>query len=76
MAELCLPACAIPCIVAAWFFVRHYRRSGVYTIPEFMERRYNPSMRALWGILFVLVRTLALGVVVYTMALPLSLIVG
>jgi Na+/proline symporter len=31
-----LPACAIPCIISAWFFVRHYRRSGVYTIPEFI----------------------------------------
>jgi SSS family solute:Na+ symporter len=71
-----LPACAIPCIISAWFFVRHYRRSGVYTIPEFIERRYNASMRALWGVLFIIVRTLTLGVVIYTMALPLSLIVG
>jgi len=71
-----LPACAIPCIVSAWFFVRHYWRSGVYTIPEFIERRYNSSMRALWGVLFIIVRTLTLGVVIYTMALPLSLIIG
>jgi len=71
-----LPACAIPCIISAWFFVRHYWKSRIYTIPEFIERRYNPSMRILWGILFVVVRTLTLGVVIYTMALPLSLIVG
>lgn len=71
-----LPGCAIPCIIAAWFFVRHYRRSGVYTIPEFIERRYNAPMRVLWGVLFIVVRTLTLGVVIYTMALPLSLIVG
>lgn len=71
-----LPACAIPCIVSAWLFVRHYRRSGVYTIPEFIERRYNAPMRVLWGVLFIIVRTLTLGVVIYTMALPLSLIVG
>ena len=71
-----LPACAIPCIISAWFFVRHYRRSGVYTIPEFIERRYNAPMRVLWGVLFIIVRTLTLGVVIYTMALPLSLIVG
>lgn len=71
-----LPACAIPCIVSAWFFVRHYWRSRVYTIPEFIERRYNAPMRVLWGVLFIIVRTLTLGVVIYTMALPLSLIVG
>jgi SSS family solute:Na+ symporter len=71
-----VPGVAIPCIVAAWFFMRHYWRSGVYTIPEFIERRYNAPMRVLWGVLFILVRTLTLGVVIYTMALPLSLIVG
>ncbi len=71
-----LPACAIPCIISAWFFVRHYRRSGVYTIPEFIEKRYNAPMRVLWSVLFIIVRTLTLGVVIYTMALPLSLIVG
>jgi SSS family solute:Na+ symporter len=71
-----VPGVAIPCIVAAWFFMRHYWRSGVYTIPEFIERRYNAQLRVLWGVLFILVRTLTLGVVIYTMALPLSLIVG
>ena len=71
-----VPGVAIPCIVAAWFFMRHYWRSGVYTIPEFIERRYNAPLRVLWGVLFIVVRTLTLGVVIYTMALPLSLIVG
>jgi len=71
-----VPGVTIPCVVAAWFFMRHYWRSGVYTIPEFIERRYNAQMRVLWGVLFIVVRTLTLGVVIYTMALPLSLIVG
>ncbi len=71
-----VPGVTIPCIVAAWFFMGHYWRSGVYTIPEFIERRYNAPMRVLWGVLFIIVRTLTLGVVIYTMALPLSLIVG
>lgn len=71
-----VPGVGIPCIIAAWFFMRHYWRSGVYTIPEFIERRYDAPMRVLWGVLFIVVRTLTLGVVIYTMALPLSLIVG
>ena len=71
-----LPACTIPCIISAWIFVRHYQKSGVYTIPEFIERRYDPSMRALWGISFVIARTLTLGIVIYTMSLPMSLIIG
>jgi len=71
-----LPACAIPCIISAWFFVSHYWKTGVYTIPEFIEKRYNHSMRALWAVLFIIARTLTLGVVIYTMAIPLSLIIG
>src|SRR5210317_263300 len=33
----CVPAM----IVAAFIFVPHFWRIGVYTIPEYMERRYN-----------------------------------
>src|SRR5438876_187546 len=29
-----------------WLFVPFYLRSGVYTMPEFLERRYNPASRA------------------------------
>jgi SSS family solute:Na+ symporter len=71
-----LPACAIPCIISAWFFVSHFWKSGVYTIPEFIEKRYDCSMRALWAVFFIIARTLTLGVVIYTMAIPLSLIIG
>src|SRR5439155_1545104 len=29
-----------------WLFVPFYLRSGVYTMPEFLERRFNPAARA------------------------------
>lgn len=29
----------------AWLFVPHYLKSKVYTMPEFLERRYGPSCR-------------------------------
>lgn len=32
-------------LLLGWFFVPFYLRSGVYTMPEFMERRYSPSVR-------------------------------
>ena len=33
------------CIVLGWVFVPFYLRSGVYTMPEFLERRYGPACR-------------------------------
>jgi SSS family solute:Na+ symporter len=38
-------ACLI-LLLLGWLFVPYYLRSGVYTMPEFLERRYNASSRA------------------------------
>src|SRR3989442_7854058 len=32
-------------LVLGWVFVPFYLRSNVYTMPEFLERRYNPACR-------------------------------
>jgi len=32
-------------ILLGWFFVPFYLRSGVFTMPEFLERRYGPGAR-------------------------------
>jgi len=33
-------------LLLGWLFVPFYLRSGVYTMPEFLERRYNPQARS------------------------------
>ena len=33
------------CMILAWVFVPFYLRSNVYTMPEFLERRYGPACR-------------------------------
>jgi len=33
-------------LVLGWVFVPFYIKSGVYTMPEFLERRYSPGARA------------------------------
>jgi SSS family solute:Na+ symporter len=33
-------------LLLGWLFVPFYLRSGVYTMPEFLERRYNPQSRS------------------------------
>jgi SSS family solute:Na+ symporter len=37
-------ACLI-LLLLGWLFVPYYLRSGVYTMPEFLERRYSPASR-------------------------------
>jgi solute:Na+ symporter, SSS family len=32
-------------LMLGWIFVPFYYRSGVYTMPEFLERRFNPAAR-------------------------------
>ena len=32
-------------LLLGWFFVPFYLRSGVYTMPEFLEKRYSPATR-------------------------------
>ncbi|MFH1743418.1 MAG: sodium:solute symporter [bacterium] len=33
------------CLTLGWLFVPFYIRSGVFTMPEFLERRYGPACR-------------------------------
>ena len=37
-------------LVLGWLFVPFYSRALVYTMPEFLERRYNPTCRYLFAI--------------------------
>jgi uncharacterized sodium:solute symporter family permease YidK len=34
-----------------WFFVPFYARSGVFTMPEFLEKRYNANARSFLSII-------------------------
>lgn len=38
-------------LILGWVFVPFYARSGVFTMPEFLERRYNSSSRSLLSII-------------------------
>ena len=33
-----------------WIFLPYYIRGGLYTMPEFLERRYNPTCRYLFAV--------------------------
>lgn len=38
-------------LILGWVFVPFYARSGVFTMPEFLERRFNPESRSLLSII-------------------------
>jgi SSS family solute:Na+ symporter len=44
-------------ILAAFVFIPYYWRSGVYSVPEFLGRRYNPAVRGIqavaWTVFFI-----------------------
>ncbi len=38
-------------LILGWFFVPFYARSGVFTMPEFLEKRYNKGSRSILSII-------------------------
>jgi SSS family solute:Na+ symporter len=38
-------------LILGWFFVPFYARSGVFTMPEFLEKRYNRGSRSVLSII-------------------------
>lgn len=60
----CVPAM----IVAAFVFVPYFYRAEIYTIPEFMERRYNPAVRAVLALCWLLFMASNLGVMLLASA--------
>ncbi len=53
-----------------------YHRLGVYTAYEYLERRFDPKMRVLGTLLFLVSRGLAAGMTIYAPALVLSVTLG
>jgi solute:Na+ symporter, SSS family len=38
-------------LILGWFFVPFYARSGIFTMPEFLEKRYNKGARSVLSII-------------------------
>jgi len=64
-------------LVLAWVFVPFYARSMVFTMPEFLERRYSPAARWVLSIISLvayIVTKIAVGIfaggVVFSVLLP------
>ncbi len=40
-------------LILGWFFVPFYARSGVFTMPEFLEKRYNKGSRSVLSVISI-----------------------
>jgi SSS family solute:Na+ symporter len=68
---------AITLVVVALFFLPKFLRSGIYTIPEYLEYRYHPVARGIMAFYLVVVYiAVSISAVVYTGALALHTIFG
>ncbi|MFB3077002.1 MAG: SLC5 family protein, partial [Lysobacterales bacterium] len=68
---------AITLVFVALFFLPRFLRSGIYTIPEYLEYRYNAAARAIMAFyLMVIYIAVSISAVVYSGALTLQTIFG
>jgi SSS family solute:Na+ symporter len=68
----CVPAM----IVAAFVFVPYFWRTGIATIPEFMERRYNPAVRSALAFCWLTFMACNLGVMLLASAKFMEVLIG
>ncbi len=68
---------AVPAmILSAMLFVPYYWKAGVYTVPEFLGRRYNVAVRVIQALLWGLFLACVLGVFFWAAGLMLNEYLG
>jgi SSS family solute:Na+ symporter len=68
---------AVTLIVVAFFFLPHFLRSGIYTMPEYLEHRYDVRTRTIMATFMMLAYIfVALATVLYSGALALESVFG
>ncbi|MEM1436724.1 MAG: sodium/solute symporter [Pseudomonadota bacterium] len=68
---------AIPAmILAAFVFIPLYWRAGVYSIPEYLGRRYNQWVRLIAALIASVFSIFAIGVALWAIALTLETFIG
>lgn len=66
---------AITLVFVAFFFLPRFLRSGIFTMPEFLEYRYNPTARFLMAIYTMIIYVgVTISAVIYSGALTINTI--
>lgn len=68
----CIPAM----IVAAFIFIPIFWRAGVYTIPEYLERRFNASVRAAVASCWLIFMACNIGIMLFASAKMMGVLFG
>ncbi len=63
---------AITLVVVAFAFLPYFLRAGIYTMPEFLEYRYNATARTIMAVATLFIYMLLLGSVTYSGALTVN----
>jgi SSS family solute:Na+ symporter len=67
---------AITLVIVAFGFLPFFLRAGIYTMPEFLEVRFNGTARTIMAVATILIYLLLLGSVTYSGALTISTLAG
>ncbi|NQV31574.1 MAG: sodium/solute symporter [Phycisphaeraceae bacterium] len=63
-------------LLAAFIFIPYFWKAGLYTIPEYLGRRYNDAVRTLASLTWIIFFAFNLGVVFWASALLLKTLMG
>jgi SSS family solute:Na+ symporter len=67
---------AITLVVIAFAFLPYFLKAGIYTMPEFLEYRFNSAARTLMAVMTILIYVLLVGAVTYSGALTMQTLAG
>ncbi len=68
----CIPAM----LVAAIIFIPYYWKAGVYTVPEYLGRRYNVYVQSIEAFLWIAFLAFVLGIILWATAIFLNTMLG
>ncbi|MBN2137776.1 MAG: sodium/solute symporter [Sedimentisphaerales bacterium] len=67
---------AVTLVIVAFCFLPYFLRAGIYTMPEFLEYRYNGVARTIMAVATIFIYMLLLGSVTYSGALTIRTLAG
>ena len=68
--------CAFPLLVAAFLFMPYFWMAGIYTVPEYLGRRYNRAVRTLMAVTWALFMSVTVGIVFVSAAAMFDTLLG
>ena len=68
--------CSLAVLVAAFLFMPFFWMAGIYTIPEYLGRRYNSTVRTFFAIVWTLFMVATLGTIFVSAAAIFEVLLG